>query len=225
MSRDFAVIGLGRFGSSICRTLRALGYDVLGIDRDMSAVQALRPVVTDAVQLDSTDVEALRSINIVGYSAVVVAIGVDLESSILTTLALKELGVKRLLAKAGTATQQRVLQRVGADMVILPEEDAGYRLAHTLVYPAINDFIDLGEDYLILDVNVRDEWIGRTLADLGMGANYSRIGGGGEYEGLQVQLLRRGKSLISLPGPDVRLQAGDVLAVVGTHDDLGALIR
>jgi trk system potassium uptake protein len=225
MSKDFAVIGLGRFGSSICRTLRALGYDVLGIDREMSSVQALRPILTDAVQLDSTDVEALRSINIVGYSAVVVAIGVDLESSILTTLALKELGVKRLLAKAGTETQQRVLQRVGADMVILPEEDAGYRLAHTLVYPAINDFIDLGEDYLILDVNVRDEWVGRTLADLGIGAHYSRIGGGGEYEGLQVQLLRRGKSLISLPGPDVRLQAGDVLALVGTHDDLGALLR
>jgi trk system potassium uptake protein TrkA len=151
-------------------------------------------------------------------------LGADLESSILATLVLKELGVKRVLAKAGNTLQQRVLTKVGADLVMFPEEDAGYRLAHSLVYPAINDFIDLGEDYLILEGNVRPEWVGRTLGEIGMGVAYSRIGEG-EYQGLQVQLLRRGKRLISLPGPDVRLEAGDVLALVGTHQDLEVLVR
>jgi trk system potassium uptake protein TrkA len=224
-SRDFAVIGLGRFGASISQTLRALGYDVLGIDRDMARVQAMRSLVTDAVQLDSTDADALRTVNITAYDAVVVAIGVDLESSILTTLVLKELGVKRVLAKAGNTTQQRVLQKVGADVVVFPEEDGGYRLAHSLVYPAINDFIDLGEDYLILDVSVKPEWVGRMIGELGMSAAVSRLNKGAEYVGLQVQLLRRGKRLINLPEPDVRLEAGDVLALVGTHEDLGVLLK
>ena len=223
--RDFAVIGLGRFGASICQTLQALGYDVLGIDRDMALVQQMRPLVTDAVQLDATDQEALRSVNIGAYDAVVVAIGGDLESSILATLVLKELGVKRVLAKAGNAMQQRVLAKVGADLVMFPEEDAGYRLAHSLVYPTINDFIDLGEDYLILEGSVRPEWVGHTLGEIGMGADYSRIEEGGEYKGLQVHLLRRGKRLINLPGPDTRLEEGDVLALVGTHQDLKVLIR
>src|SRR5687767_8412895 len=127
--RDFVVIGLGRFGSSICRTLRALGHDVLGIDEDMARVRELRPFVTDAV---------------------VVAIGANQESSILVTLVLKELGVRRVVAKANTSLQQRVLAKVGADLVVFPEADAGYHVAHSLIYPAISDFIELGEDYLIL---------------------------------------------------------------------------
>jgi len=130
-----------------------------------------------------------------------------------------------VLAKAGNTTQQRVLQKVGADVVVFPEEEGGYRLAHSLVYPAINDFIDLGEDYLILDVSVKPEWVGRMIGELGMSAAVSRINKGGEYVGLQVQLLRRGKRLINLPEPDVRLEEGDVLALVGTHEDLGVLIR
>jgi trk system potassium uptake protein TrkA len=223
-TKDYAVIGLGRFGSSICRTLRALGHDVLGVDRDLARVQDLRRIVTDAVQLDPTDEEALRSVGINEYAAVVVAIGVDLESSILVTLVLKELGVARVVAKAGTALQQRVLQRVGADVVVFPEDDAGYRVAHTLVYPAIHDFIDLGEDFLILEVEVRSAWIGKTLAELGLAGQRSAAPRPG-YQGLQVQMIRRGRSLICIPEPTERLQAGDDLAVVGTHEDLEGLLN
>jgi trk system potassium uptake protein TrkA len=222
-TNDFAVVGLGRFGTSICRTLRALGHDVLAIDSNKEKVQKMRSVATDAVQLDATDPEALTAINITEYNAVVVAIGVDLESSILVTMVLKELGVKRVLAKAGNDMQRRVLSKVGADLVVFPEEDGGYRLAHSLVYPVINDFIDLGEDYLILDVSAKPEWVGRSLEELRLVAASSRIGTGSEYAGLQVQLVRRGKRLINMPGPDFRVEDGDVLAVVGTHRDLGAL--
>jgi len=222
MAKDFAVIGLGRFGSSICRTLRELGHDVLGIDSNMEEVREMRPFVTDAVQLDATDEEALRGIGITDYTAVVVAIGVHLENSILVTLLLKEMGVRRVLAKASTALQHRVLSKVGADMVIFPEDDAGYRLAHTLIYPAISDFIDLGEDFLILEVETRPEWAGRTLTELSMAGNAAR-GDSGDYQGLQVQIIRRGKQLICTPGPDERLKSGDVLAVVGTHKDLEKL--
>jgi trk system potassium uptake protein TrkA len=220
--KDFAVIGLGRFGSSLCRTLRALGHDVLGIDQDMARVQEARPIVTDAVQLDATDEEVLRGIGIAHYDAVVVAIGVDVESSILITLLLKELGVRRVLAKAGSALQQRVLEKVGADLVIFPEADAGYRVAHSLVYPAIQDFIDLGEDFVILQVPAPPEWAGRSLADLGMGGRGAASSNG--YEGLQVQVLRRGKQLICVPGPAEVVQPGDVLAVVGKHQDLEGLV-
>lgn len=220
--KDFAVIGLGRFGSSLCRTLRALGHDVLGIDQDMAQVQEARPIVTDAVQLDATDEEALRSIGIGHYDAVVVAIGVDVESSILITLLLKELGVRRVLAKAGSALQQRVLEKVGADLVIFPEADAGYRVAHSLVYPAIQDFLDLGEDYVILQVPAPPEWAGRSLAALGMGGHQAP--GRAGYEGLQVQVVRRGKQLICGPDPAEVVQPGDVLAVVGKHQDLEGLV-
>jgi trk system potassium uptake protein TrkA len=220
--KDFAVIGLGRFGSSLCRTLRALGHDVLGIDQDMAQVQEARPIVTDAVQLDATNEEALRSIGIGHYDAVVVAIGVDVESSILITLLLKELGVRRVLAKAGSALQQRVLEKVGADLVIFPEADAGYRVAHSLVYPAIADFLDLGEDYVILQVPAPPEWAGRSLRDLGMGGRGPAANNG--YAGLQVQVLRRGKQLICAPDPGEVVHPGDVLAVVGKHQDLEGLV-
>src|SRR5688500_17171674 len=222
-THDFAVVGLGRFGTSICRTLRALGHEVLAIDSNKEKVQQMRPVATDAVQLDASDPEALRAINITEYGAVVVAIGVDLESSILVTMVLKELGVTRVLAKAGNEMQRRVLSKVGADVVVFPEEDGGYRLAHSLVYPVINDFIDLGEDYLILDVSVKPEWTGHTLEELRLVTLSSRIGIGSEYAGLQVQLVRRGRRLINMPGHEFRVEEGDVLAVVGTHRDLGAL--
>ncbi|HEX6607299.1 MAG TPA: TrkA family potassium uptake protein [Chloroflexia bacterium] len=220
--KDFAVIGLGRFGSSLCRTLRALGHDVLGIDQDMAQVQEARPIVTDAVQLDATDEEALRSIGIAHYDAVVVAIGVDVESSILITLLLKEIGVRRVVAKAGSALQQRVLAKVGADVVVFPEADAGYRVAHTLVYPAIADFLDLGEDFVILQVPAQPEWAGRTLAELGMAGESTPPHNG--YSGLQVQVLRRGTELICAPRPAERVQPGDVLAVVGRHEDLARLV-
>jgi trk system potassium uptake protein TrkA len=222
---DFAVIGLGRFGSAISRTLRALGHDVLGIDTDMELVQHMRPFLTDAVQADATDVEALRGLDIASYDAVVVAIGTDFESAILATMGLKELGVARVLAKAGTAIEQKVLSKLGADLVVFPEDDAGYRVAHSMVYPNMNDFVDLGEDYLVLEVSVKPEWVGRSPADLGIPASSSRVGPNAEYAGLQIQLLRRGKRLIVLPDPGLPLEAGDVMALVGTHRDLARLLR
>ena len=222
---DYAVIGLGRFGTAISRTLRALGHDVLGIDMDMDLVQRMRPLLTDAVQADATDVDALRGLDIASYDAVVVAIGTDFDNAILATMALKELGVARVLAKAGTAVEQKVLSRVGADIVVFPEDDAGYRVAHNMVYPNINDFVDLGEDFLILEVSVKQEWVGRTPADLGFPSSSSRVGPGAELAGLQIQLLRRGKRLIVLPDPELPFEAGDVLALVGTHRDLVGLLR
>ena len=224
MGKDFAVIGLGRFGSSICRTLHDLGHDVLGIDEDAARVQEMRPYLTDAVQLDATNEDALRSIGITGYTAVVVAIGVDLENSILVTLLLKELGVKRVVAKAINSLQQRVLRRMGADLVVFPEEDAGYQVAHSLVYPAIDAFIDLGEDFLILQMTTRPDWVGKSLADLNLAGQASADPRPG-YSGLQVQVLRRAHRLVCQPGPGERLQSGDVLAVLGTHRDLERLLR
>ncbi len=132
---EFAVIGLGRFGSSLALTLAERGFSVLGIDRDRSIVQALAGRLTQTVALDSTDEQALRAVDIPSFDTVVVAIGSNFEANLLTTVAVKSLGVPHVICKATTDRQRTILLRVGADRVILPEHEAGCRLAQELAAP------------------------------------------------------------------------------------------
>ncbi len=137
--REFAVIGLGRFGSSVARTLASLGHSVLGVDRDAGRVQALAGELTHVVEADAASEEVLRALGLRNMDTVVVAISSDIESSILITLMLKELGVPRVVAKAATELHGKVLARVGADRVIFPERDMGVRVAHSLVTERVLD--------------------------------------------------------------------------------------
>lgn len=210
---EFAVIGLGRFGSSVARTLYELGHNVLAVDKDEEALREVVDHVTHAVQVDSTDAEALRAVGITNLDAVVVAIGEDIQESILTTMLLKDLGVKKVVAKAVDEQQRKVLEKVGADLVIFPERDMGERVAHTLASPNVLEYIELSPEYTIEEVNVPARLEGRSLGDLDLRSKF----------GVNVLLIRRNSQLLISPATDVQLRTGDVLVVVGENKQLNRL--
>ncbi len=210
---EFAVIGLGRFGSSVARTLYDLGHNVLAMDKDEEALRAVADHVTHAVQIDTTDPDALRAVGITNFDAVVVAIGVDIQESILTTMILKDLGVKKVVAKAVDERQGKVLEKIGADAVVFPERDMGVRVAHSLASPNVLEYLELSPQYTIDEVRVPERLDGRTLGELELRAKF----------GVNVLLILRDSQLLISPSGDVRLRSGDVLVVVGENRQLHRL--
>ncbi len=210
---EYAIIGMGRFGRSVATTLRQLGHEVLIIDKDEDRLRRVADDVTHAVQLDSTDEEALRSVGITNFDAVVVAIGAGIQESILTTLLLKELGCKRVVTKAASEQQAKVLERIGADMVVRPERDMGTRLAHTLVSPSVLDYFEVSPTFSIEELGIPERLAGRTLGQLDLKARF----------GVSVLLIRRDSQLLIAPAPDTVLLSGDVLIVVGENRQLSRL--
>ncbi|MGB9847072.1 MAG: potassium channel family protein, partial [Desulfotomaculales bacterium] len=150
--KQFAVIGLGRFGSSVARTLAQMGYEVLAVDSDDERVSAISDEVTYAVQVDAMEEEALKSLGLRNFDVVIVAIGQEVKASILVTVMLKEMGVSKVVAKANDELHGKVLQKVGADVVVFPERDMGVRLAHALVSRNIIDQIRLSPEYSIAEI-------------------------------------------------------------------------
>jgi len=210
---DFAVIGLGRFGLSIARTLIELEQDVLGIDILADVVQRNRDELPNVIQLDSTDEDALQQIGITNFDVVVVAIGQDMEDSILTTAILQELGVKKIVAKANSHQHGRILEKVGAHKVIYPERDMGIRLAHSLVAKNFLDFIELSDAYSIVELNVPKIFIKKSLKQLNLRSRY----------GINVLGIRRGSNFIVSPKAEEIFQEGDVILVLGNITDLQKL--
>ncbi|MDT3427946.1 trk system potassium uptake protein TrkA [Paenibacillus forsythiae] len=211
--KQFAIIGMGRFGSSVAKALSGMGYDVLAIDSDEQRVQEISAIVTHAVSADSTDEEALRALGIRNFDVVVVAIGEDIQSSILTTLILKDLGVPAILVKAKSELHGKVLGKIGADKVIYPEMDMGMRVAHHLASPNILDYIELSPDYSILDMKVPEAMVGRSLKELNIRAKFS----------CNVIAIRHGDEMNITPNADERLTSSDVLVIVGHKDNLTRL--
>jgi len=213
MAKQFAVIGLGRFGTSVARTLYEMGYDVLGIDANEDIIQDRADLVTHAVAADSTDENALKSIGIRNFDTVVVAIGNDVKNSILTTLILKELGVKFIVVKALDELHGKVLEKIGADRVVYPERDMGYRVAHNLVSPNILDYIELAPDYSILEIQVPSKFVGRSLQEIDIRRKY----------GCNVMAIKHGANINIAPIATDLLHEGDILVVVGKNEDLDDL--
>lgn len=210
---EFAVIGMGRFGRSVATTLHQLGHQVLAIDKDEATLSHIADEVTHAVQLDSTDAEALRGVGISNFDAVVVAIGNYIQESILTTLVLKELGCKKIVAKAVDERQGKVLDRVGADVVVYPERQMGARIAHTLSSPGVLDYFEVSPTFSIEELSVSERLAGRTLGDLDLRRKF----------GISVLLIRRDGQLLISPSAETPLQIGDVLVVVGENRQLNKL--
>jgi trk system potassium uptake protein TrkA len=211
--QEFAVIGLGRFGSSLALTLVNRGFSVLGIDRDRDIVQSLSEQITYAVALDSTNEDALREIDIGSFDSVVVAIGSSFESNIMTTVALKSIGVKRVVCKATTHRQRDILMRVGADQVILPEHDAGRRLANILSGPGVLDQLELAPGYSITELEVPQSMVGSTLLETDVRRRY----------GVTVLVVKRKDTLMVSPSIDYTFQKGDLLIVIGNDSDIARL--
>lgn len=209
-AKSFAIIGMGRFGSSVAKTLYELGYEVMAIDSCEERIQEHIQFTTYAVQADSTDEQALKQLGIRNFDNVVVAIGEDIQASILTTLVLRELGVKHITVKAQNERHGKVLYKVGADRVVFPERDMGSRVAHNLVSPNILDFIELAEDYSVAEIVVGQKLVGKSLFDLNIRAKF----------GVNVMAIKSGPHINIAPQASDTIQADDILVVVGENDDL-----
>lgn len=219
--RSFAVIGLGRFGSAMATTLAGLGHDVIGIDVDEDKVRALADVVSLAIELDVTDEKALRAAGIKDVDVAVVSIGENMESSLLVVTLLRELDIKNIVAKAVTPLHGRILEKLGVTRVVFPEREMAVRIAHSLVVPNVLDYIELSKDFSIVEVPAPQEFVGKTLRDIGL---RSRFG----LTTIAIKHATRAGDPDSsniAPGPDDVVQTGDILALLGSNERLGQLDR
>jgi trk system potassium uptake protein len=214
-SKQFVVIGLGRFGSSVAKTLYSLGNEVLAIDADEEIVQDISDSVTHAVQADGTDESSLRSLGIRNFDVAVITIGANVQSSVMATLIAKELGVKFVIAKAQNEQHAKVLYKIGADRVVFPERDMGIRVAHNLCSSNILDYIELSPDYSIMEVTAIRDWEGKTLRELSMRSRY----------GINVMAIKRGNDINISPNAEDHIKPGDVLVVIGGTDELKLIER
>jgi trk system potassium uptake protein TrkA len=210
---EFAVIGLGRFGISLALSLVANGYTVLGIDQDRATVQRLAEELTQTVALDATDEAALAEIDIASFDTVVVAIGDDFESSIMATVALKSLGVKRLVCKALTEQQRSILLKVGADRVVLPEHEAGRSLALSLVTPAMLEQLALGTEHSITVFQLPQALAGKAIRQYELSTRL----------GAHVLAVKRRTEIVPAPGQDFVLVGGDLLVILARNEHIDAL--
>ncbi len=211
-SQEFAVIGLGRFGSAVALNLIERGYTVLGIDRDPTIVQNLADRITQIVALDSTNEDALRAVDITSFETVVVAIGTHFENNLMTTVTLKSMGVNRVVCKAVSERQQQILLRVGADQVVLPEHEAGARLAWRLAEPRVLDHLDLGSGFSVAELRVPSWLIGQSLMVSGLRKRY----------GINVLAVKRGSQMIVSPSSDLVLARDDMILVIGADQAISS---
>ena len=209
-NKQFVVIGIGRFGASVAKTLYSTGNDVLAIDKNEDLVQDIADYVTHAVQMDATDENAIRTLGIRNFDVAVVSIGDNIQASIMVTLLLKEVGVKYIVAKGSNDLHAKVLKKIGADRVVLPEQDMGNRVAHNLLSSSILDFIELSEDYSVMEIEVIDAWDGNTLQELKLRTKY----------GINVMAIKNDKKVKVSPSAETALNSGDILVVVGSVEQL-----
>ena len=214
-NRQFAVIGLGRFGRSVCETLHQSGHEVLGVDQDEKLVaEALAAkVVSNAIALDSTDVNALREAGIFEFETVIVAIGNYLKESIVTSLNLKEGGVKYVVAKVSSDTHENILKRLGVDLIVFPEQEAGRDLAYRLTKPSIVDRFELDPEHSIVEMIVPENFDGKTLAELQLRKNY----------GVNLLAIGSEEKFKINPAPEERLLKGMIMVLIGSTCDIHEL--
>ncbi len=212
--KQFVVIGMGRFGQSVARSLASMGKEVLVIDDSEENINDIAPYVTHAVQADATDEKALNSLGLRNFDVAVVTIGDDIQASILVTLLCKEMDVGYVVAKAQTDLHAKVLLKIGADKVVFPERDMGMRLAHNLAAANVIDYIQVSGDLHVLELNAIEPWMGKSLADLDFR----------KRNGINVIAIKKeaGKVNTAPHGEDV-IEKGDMLIVVGQTADIARI--
>ncbi|WP_170006833.1 potassium channel family protein [Bacillus fonticola] len=210
MKKEFVVIGLGRFGGSICKALVEQGMEVMAIDKDEDKINEYSSYASHAVVADSTDESVLKSLGIRNFDHVIVAIGDDIQSSILTTLLLKELGVRNVTVKAQNDYHEKIVRRIGADRVIHPERDMGRRIAHSIVSNNVLDYLELSDEHSIVEVVATPQLAGNTIIDLDIRAKY----------GINIVAMKRGKEIIVSPQAEDMIREGDILIVIGADTDI-----
>ncbi|SEN65135.1 trk system potassium uptake protein TrkA [Amphibacillus marinus] len=212
MKREFAVIGLGRFGGSVCRQLSKQGMSVLAIDKTEAKITEFRNIASHAVIADASDERVLKELGLRNIDHVIVGIGDDIQSSILITLMLKELGIKRITAKAQNDYHEKVLLKIGADQVIHPERDMGKKIAHSILSNNIIEHIELSDEYSIVEIKASKKMVGKTLVDLDIRAKY----------GCNVVAIKSGltKEINVSPSGDDPISIEDILVIIGADADI-----
>lgn len=210
MKREFAVIGLGRFGESICQVLSLEGMEVLAIDHDEDRVNEFKDIASYAVIADATDEATLKELGIQNIDHVIVAIGDDIQASILTTVILSDLGIKKITVKAQNDYHAKILNKIGAHHVVHPERDMGKRIAHNIISSNIIDYLELSDDHSIVEVKVSRKMVGKSLIDLDIRANY----------GCNVVGIKHGEEMNVSPRAEERLKPNDILIIIGADKDI-----
>jgi trk system potassium uptake protein TrkA len=203
--KQFIVLGLGRFGSAVATTLVELGHEVLGVDIDEERVDVLKDKITQAVQADITEEKVLKELGVKNFDAAIVGIATDLETSILVTMMLKEMGIKYIIAKAQNNLHAQVLKKIGVDKVVFPERDMGARIAQRLITPNIKDYIELEPDYNVIEIEALLEFADKTLSELDLRNKY----------GINVLAIKRNDSFNISPRAKDVIKKGDFLIVIG----------
>lgn len=203
--KQFIVLGLGRFGSAVATTLVELGQEVLGVDNDEEKVDELKDKITQAVQADITEERALKELGVSNFDTAVVAIGSNLETSILVNMMLKEMGLKYIIAKAQNNLHAKVLEKIGVDKIVFPERDMGRRIANNLVTPNIKNYIELEPDYSIIEIEALPEFVNKTLSQLDLKNKY----------GINVLAIKRGTNFNISPRVKDVIKKDDFLIVIG----------
>jgi len=200
--KEIAIIGLGNFGSSLARRLEALGHPVLGIDIDAHLVKEVANEITEAIVLDATDEDALKQVDITAFQTVVIAISGNFEANALITATLKKMGIPHVISESNTNRHREILLRIGADRVILPEEEIGYQLADELSIPGMMERLHLSQDYSLIEIKSPPGLIGKGLEVC-------------EPFNIIVVLILRGDELIINPDQSTQFLADDILVLVG----------
>ena len=210
--KQFAVIGLGAFGSAVARALYDMDQEVLAIDSSAELVDDIRDEVTQAIQANPADEEALESLGLRNFDVVILSVK-DVEISCLATMALKDHGAAKVVAQASGEAHAKILERIGADKVIMPEKDMGIRLARSLAGNNILDYMELSSRHSLVEIEALDEWVGHTLKESNIRSRY----------GINVVAIRSGKSLQVSPRSDDLIHDGDIMVVIGENNDLERL--
>ncbi len=213
MKESYVVAGCGRFGSSVAKTLYKMGYEVLAIDKNIHVIEEIADHVTQAVQADTTDENAIHSLGVKNYDVAIVSSAESLEASIITTILFKQLGIKKIICKAKNELQGKILSKVGADGVVYPERDMGEKLAHSLVSKNVLDLIELDPNYSVAEISVVGKWIGKTLTELDLRAKF----------GLNVIAIKSAQATNISPSGEDMLKAGDIVVVIGESGRLNRI--
>lgn len=211
--KSYIVLGLGRFGKSIAKALYDMGYDVLGVDSNEKLVDEFSRYITQTVQADITSEDFLRSMDIKSFDAAIVAVGSNIQISILVTVLLKELGARFVLAKAQDDFQEKILYKIGADKVILPEKDIGVKAARNLATDNFFDMIEISPEYSITSISPPNSWLGKTLNELSARKHY----------GLNIIAIKDTANKCIIPDANTVIEGGSIITVMGKNDDLNKL--
>lgn len=209
MKKNAIVLGIGRFGQAVATKLFEKGVYVTAVDSDYEKIEKIANHVSTAIQADITEEEAMKSLGISNYDVAIIATGTDLEASIEATLICKDSGVAEVIAKATSTSHVRILEKIGADLIIFPEQDTGERLARSIADPNLVELIDFSKDFSLIEVKVRENWIGHSLRELDFRNNYQMN---------VVGILREGQMIMNNES-DIILKDRDMLVLIGSKEN------